>query len=347
MPPPDHVIKSLAKHAESPNAHGYAGYKGIVEFREAIARYYQQRFNISLDPETEVLPLIGSKEGIVNLCLAYLDRGDVGLIPQIGYPAYAMATRLAGAEPYWVPMTQDYLLNLDAIPPEVVSKAKLLWVNYPNNPTGALATQEDYDAWVAYCLEHDLLLCSDNPYVEITYEGTPAMSALQSQNAKACTVEFISFSKTYNMAGWRLGAAVGNAAALKNLLNVKSNMDSGHFRAIYMAGIDALESTPPEWIQNRNAIYQARRDRILAALPACGLEATTPKGAMYVWAKTLDMPAVSYVERALTEAHVSVAPGGAYGQNAEQYVRFSVGTKDADLDAALESLKTWYAKQSN
>lgn len=344
MPPPQHVIDCLSDSANQPDQHGYSGYRGIASFRQAVAAHYAKRFGVTLNPETEVLPLIGSKEGIVNLCLAYLDTGDYALVPAIGYPSYAMATRLAGAEPIYLSMspTDDYRIQPDQIDTRIAQQAKLFWVNYPNNPTGAVVDVHYYQELVTFCLEHDLLLASDNPYVEITYDGHQAVSALQAENAKACTVEFMSFSKAYNMAGWRLGAAVGNSEALRNLLHVKSNMDSGHFKAVYAAGINALKHTSDEWIQDRNKKYQDRRDRLHAILPDIGLSARLPKGAMYIWAQVLKGDDQLYIREALTHAHVALAPGSAYGPGGEGYVRLSIGVPDDKLDTAIERLKQWY-----
>ena len=347
MPPPNLVIEELANSAWNPNNHGYSGYRGIAPFRKAVARYYQNRFGVSLDSEREVLPLIGSKEGLVNLCLAYLDAGDVSLVPDVGYPSYSMGAQLAGAEVYWLPICDEnqFLPEVNSIPAEVAQRAKLLWVNYPNNPTGATAELDFYQQMVDFCCANDILLVSDNPYVDVVFDGYRAGSALQARDAKACTVEFISFSKTYNMGGWRLGAAVGNAEALKRLLHIKSNMDSGHFRPIYEAGIAALEQTSQEWLDERNRIYQTRRDRLMAALPEIGLSAQKPKGSIYVWARVERGDGQTYAEAALSQAHVSIAPGAAYGPGGTQHVRFSLGVPDDRFDVALERLKSWYANQ--
>lgn len=348
MPPPEFVVDALAESASMPSHHGYAGYRGTAEFRAAISDYYQRRFGLEIDPEREVLPLLGSKEGIVNLSLAYIDNGDVALVPDIGYPAYSMGTYLAGGDVHWLPISEpDYLPQVDDIPSAVLERAKILWVNYPNNPTGAAADLPFYEKMVAFCLERDIILASDNPYVDVTYDGYVASSALAAEGARDCTVEFISFSKTYNMAGWRLGAAVGCANALKNLLQVKSNVDSGHFHAIYDAGIVAESSITPEWIEGRNAIYQRRRDMVLAALPEIGLQAHKPKGSLYVWARVEDpsMDGAQYAEQALLNAHVSVAPGEIYGPGGKQYIRISISTADERLAEGLERLKLWYAKR--
>ena len=351
MPPPDCVIDELDRSARDPGHHSYAGYKGTPAFRAAVAHYYQRRFGVTLDPETQVVPLLGSKEGLVNLSLAYLDHGDAALVPDVGYPSYAMGARLAGAEFHYLPVDAagGYLPNLDAIPASDIANAKLLWVNYPNNPTGAVADADFYQRAVDFCNQHDLLLASDNPYVEVTYDGYVAGSALQAHDAQNCTIEFISFSKSYNMAGWRLGAAVGSAEAIKTLMQVKTNMDSGHFRPIYDAGVVALDQVSREWIDQRNAIYQRRRDRILATLPQIGLSAQPSKGSLYVWARVAEDDGFadggSYAEAALVNAHVSVTPGQIYGPGGVNDVRISVGISDDRLETALDRLKSWYASR--
>ncbi|MBZ0282765.1 MAG: aminotransferase class I/II-fold pyridoxal phosphate-dependent enzyme [Anaerolineae bacterium] len=348
LPPPPAVIEALSASAHHPNNHGYAGYRGIPAFRQAVARYYQRRFGVTLDPEREVLPLIGSKEGIVNLCLGYLDRGDIALVPDVGYPSYSMGARLAGADVYWLPVNEKmgFRPNLEAIPSEIANQAKILWINYPNNPTGATAELEDYARLVNFCRENDILLASDNPYVDVTYDGYCAASVLQVSDAKSCAVEFMSFSKTYNMGGWRLGAAVGNPEALKILLQIKSNVDSGHFKAIYDAGVTALDNTPSSWIEERNHVYQRRRDQIMAVLPFIGLQAKKPKGSLYIWGRVESGNGTKYVDKALNEALIALAPGAAYGPGGEQYVRISLGIPDDRLEVALQRLKDWYAKTS-
>ena len=343
QPPPQQVIESLSRSATNPNNHGYSGYRGIASFRQAVARYYQRRFGVQLDPETEVLPLLGSKEGIVNLALAYLDRGDGALVPDISYPSYSMGAMLAGAEAHWVHLDSErgFLPDLESIPAAARQQSRLFWVNYPNNPTGATAEAADYARIIEFCAQHDILLASDNPYVDITFDGYRAGSVLENPNAREHAIEFMSLSKSHNMAGWRLGAAVGNAEALRLLLQVKSNVDSGHFKAIYEAGITALDETPDEWIKARNDVYAARRDRIMEVLPQIGLEAETPRATIYVWARVVDGNGASYVEAALRGAYVSIAPGAAYGPGGEHYVRISLGVPDARLDEALDRLIRW------
>lgn len=347
LPPPPDVVEALSASAHRPDVHGYSGYRGIPEFRRAVARYYERRFGVRLNPDSEVLPLLGSKEGIVNLSLAYLDRGDMALVPDIAYPSYAMGARLAGGDVTWLDMRAEagYRPHLEDF--RVPEAAKLLWLNYPNNPTGASAEPEYYRGVVEFCLQHNILLGFDNPYVDVTFDGYCATSILQIEGAKQCAVEFMSFSKTFNMGGWRLGAAVGNADAIKLLLQIKSNVDSGHFRPIYDAGIVALDTTPQAWIDARNEVYQWRRDQIMAALPEIGLRATTPKGSLYIWAEAADGDGTLYTERALNEAHVTFAPGEAYGPGGRRYIRISLGIANDRLEIALARLKHWYLNRDD
>lgn len=346
MPPDDSIVDELHKHAKVSNNHGYSGYRGIQSFREAVVRFYKKRFNVALDPETEVLPLLGTKEGIVNLTAAYLDDGDLALVPALGYPTYAMGTRLVGGQVCYMPMDADsYLLDLSQLTQQQLTDAKILWVNYPNNPTGAIATQDFYRSLIDICKTNDILLASDNPYVDITYDNYRASSLLEIPDSKDYAVEFFSFSKTYNMAGWRIGAAVGNAEALHYLLKVKSNIDSGHFKAVYQAASFALDTISQEWIDQRNKIYQDRRDMLFNALPQIGLLAQLPKASLYIWAK---IPAIfqdddmNFVNRVLQEAHVSIAPGSAYGPAGEGYVRLALSTPDDRLNTAISRLTEWY-----
>ncbi len=289
LPPPAAVVEALARSAADPTHHGYSPYRGDAGFRQAVAVYYQRRFGVTLDPTTEVLPLIGSKEGLVNLSMAYLDHGDAALIPSIAYPSYEAGALMAGAEAILLPISAEsgYLPDLDA-PIPGLERAKLLWVNYPNNPTGAVASLDFYEKALTFCRAHNLLLCSDNPYVELTFGDYRAHSALEVPGAKDQAVEFVSMSKTYNMAGWRLGACVGNRNVLNALLHVKSTLDSAGFRAIYDAGTEAILNTPQSWIDARNARYAERRDKIIAALPGIGMEAAVPHGSLYVWAHILN-----------------------------------------------------------
>ncbi|MCU0512647.1 MAG: aminotransferase class I/II-fold pyridoxal phosphate-dependent enzyme [Anaerolineae bacterium] len=347
MPPPPAIIETLAEAARNPRLHGYSGYRGTPEYRRAVARYYQRRYGVDLQPDTEVLPLIGSKEGIVNLSLAYLDHGDLALVPDVGYPSYSMGAYLAGAEVHWLPMRPEsgFLPDLHNIPPDVLSRAKILWLNYPNNPTSAVAPLSFYEQAVAFCARYGLLLASDNPYNDIVFDGYTAPSPLQIPGAKDFTVEFMSLSKSHNMAGWRMGAVVGSSVALGRLLQIKSNVDSGHFLPIYEAATMALDEIPDAWIAERNAIYQRRRDLLLAALPQMGLAAPRPLATLYTWATPLDMPAADYLRRALDEAHVSLGPGAAYGPGGENNIRISISLPDARFEEAVDRLVTWYTRR--
>ena len=303
-PPPPAVIDTLISASQNPGNHGYSGYQGTPPFRQAVAAYYQRRFGVSLDSDKEVLPLIGSKEGIINLALAYLNPGDVVLVPEIGYPSYTMGAQLTGADIHWMPLSpgNDFLPDLSQIPAEIAEKAKFLWVNYPNNPTGMAVSANDYAHMVAFCQQHNILLVSDNPYVEITYDGFISGSPLQIPGAIETTIEFMSLSKTYNMGGWRLGAAVGNSAVIKKLLQIKSNVDSGHFLAIYEAGVTALQTTSSDWEQERNRVYQQRRDRIMQVLPQIGLINTLLKRLMQERARSADEHAEPLLARLASTA---------------------------------------------
>ncbi len=341
MAPPEPVIEALSASARNPKHHGYGSYRGDAAFRKAVADYYARRFGVTVDPGHEVLPLLGSKEGLVNLSLAYLGRGDVALVPDISYPAYGMGALLAGGDPVELPLdpANGYLPNFAAIKSADLARAKLLWVNYPNNPTGAIADLAFYEKAVQFCRQHNLLLCSDNPYCDIVFEGYKAPSALQAPGAKECTVEFVSMSKTYNMAGWRLGAAVGNREALDNLLIVKSNIDSGHFKPIYDAATVALNETPDSWIAERNAHYQRRRERILETLPEIGLDVFRSPATLYIWARVLGGDDQHYCAHALNEAFVALTPGQVYGRGGRGYIRMSVTVADNRLEEALNRLR--------
>jgi LL-diaminopimelate aminotransferase len=344
MPPPGPVIEALQMSASDPKRHSYGSYRGDPAFRRAVANYYARRFGVTLDPDQEVLPLIGSKEGLVNLSMAYLDRGDAALVPDISYPAYHMGALLAGADVIDMPLdpARGYLPDWNAIKPSDLSRAKLLWVNYPNNPTGSIADLAFYEKAVAFCKAHNLLLASDNPYCEVAFDGYHAPSALQATDAKDCTVEFISMSKTFNMAGWRLGACVGNRDVIGNLLTVKSNIDSGHFRPIFDAGVVAFETTPDTWLEQRNQRYQQRRDWILEVLPEIGLEASSSPASLYVWARVKGGDSRRYCEHALSEAMVALTPGEVYGPGGRGYVRISLSVGEDRLEQALVRLHDWH-----
>ncbi|RPI58850.1 MAG: aminotransferase class I/II-fold pyridoxal phosphate-dependent enzyme [Chloroflexi bacterium] len=341
LPPPDAITDALYHSAQKASNHGYGGYYGIPELRRAMAGYYEQRFNVALSPEKEVVPLIGSKEGIANVALAFVDPGDTVLVPDPGYPTYSMGTLLAGGTPYCFPLSAErgFLPDLEAIPSGVADSAKMLWLNYPNNPTGAIAPLEVFEDVVAFARRHDLLVCHDNPYCDVTFDGYRPASLLEVPGAKDVALEFNSLSKTYNMAGWRVGMAVGNPVAVAALARVKTNVDSGMFRAIQDASVLALTGDQG-WLTERNEIYRQRRDMILAALPELGMGAETPQASLYIWARVpKGTTSAGLATRVLEEAAVSITPGTAFGDQGEGYVRISLGMGTERIREALERLK--------
>jgi LL-diaminopimelate aminotransferase len=340
LPPPEAVIKALCQAARQPGQHGYQGYRGLPALRAAIAAYYQRRFGVGLDPDTQVLPLIGSKEGIVNMALACLDPGDLALVPELGYAPYAMGAALAGAEvhTFALPASREYLPDLGDIPVDVADRAALLWLNYPNNPTGATADLAFFAEAVEFARQHDLLLCHDAPYCDVTYDGYVAPSALQVPGATDVTVEFNSLSKTANMAGWRIGMAVGNTEALSALAQVKSNVDSGVFRPLQEAAIRAL-SIDEAWLVERNALYQERMEIALDGLHAAGMAATRPRATLYAWAQVPGgWQEEAFALALLEQAGVALAPGSFFGPGGEGFIRLSVTTPTERLRDAMDRL---------
>ena len=305
-----------------------------------MADYYRRRFDVALDPETQILPLIGSKEGIINMALASLDPGGLVLVPDPGYAPYAMGAALAGAEVQSFPLLPElgFLPDLEMIPPGAADRADLIWLNYPNNPTGATADLEFFTRAAEYARRHGLLLCHDAPYCDIGYDGYVAPSLLQVPGALDVGVEFNSLSKTYNMPGWRLGMAVGNAGALALLAQVKSNMDSGIFRPLQEAAVRAL-SVDPAWIDERNEIYRHRREIILQDLQVLGLEASRPSASLYIWARVPDnWTSEAFALAVLQQTAVAVAPGSFFGQGGEGYMRFSITAPAERLREAMARL---------
>ncbi len=341
LPPPEALIDVMEMSARNPSHHGYAGYSGTPELRQAVAAYYQRRFGVTLDPGKEIVSLIGSKEGIANVALAFVDPGQPVLVPDPGYPTYAMGTRLASGVPHRFPLPAEdgFLPDLEAIPAEVARAAKILWLNYPNNPTGATAPLSFFEEAVAFARRHDLLICHDNPYCDVTFEGYVAPSLLQVPGAKEVSLEFNSLSKTYNMAGWRVGMAVGSAEAVEALARTKTNIDSGIFRPIQDAAVVALAGDQ-SWLGERNEIYRQRRDLILEVLGELGVEANRPRASLYIWAGT--PPGVGSEALAnllLEEAGVSVAPGTVFGPRGEGWFRISLGMDTGRIGEAMERLK--------
>lgn len=331
-PTPPHIVAALKEAAEDPSTHQYPSYYGMPAFRRAIAGWYQRRFGVTLDPDTQVQPLIGSKEGIAHLALATIDPGDVALVPDPAYPVYEIGTHLAGGTSMPVELRPEkgFLPDWDAIrvPPE----AKVLWLNYPGNPTAAVATLDDLARAVAFCREHDLLLAYDNAYSEITFDGFVAPSVLQVPGADDVAIEFHSLSKTYNMTGWRIGWACGSPTAVEALGRVKTNVDSGIFNAIQRAGIAALEGTQ-DFLEQLRALYQRRRDLIVDTFAEVGVDLTPPRGSVFVWFPVPEgHDSVSFATLLLDEAGVVVPPGSGYGTAGEGFVRVSLTVPDDRLE---------------
>ncbi len=343
LPTPANIIERLCQAAHDPVNHRYPETEGLPELRQAIANWYRRRFGVELDPHEEVLPLIGSKEGIGHLSFCLLDPGDLALIPDPAYPVYSASTRLAGGEPYFLPLTEEnnFLPELDAIPAEVAQRAKVLWLNYPNNPTAAVAELDFFERAVAFAKKYDLFLCHDAAYTEVAYDGFRPPSLLQVPGAKEVGVEFHSCSKSYNMTGWRIGMVVGNKRVVDALMRFKSNLDSGIPQAIQQAAIEAL-SGPQDAIAEHNEVYRRRRDKLLATLKMLGLQARKPLASLYIWARVPEgFTSEKFAAKLLDEAGVVVTPGTGYGQYGEGYIRLSLTLPDEELEEGLARLKTW------
>lgn len=338
-PTPRHIVDALQRAAEDPTNHRYPSYYGMPALREAIAGWIRDRFGVDLDPDTEVQPLIGSKEGVAHLPVAVVDPGDEVLVPDPGYPAFAIGTLLAGGTPVSMPLTADrqFLPDLPSVP---VSRAtRLLWLNYPSNPTAAVAEPEFYEEAVAFAREHDLLLAHDAAYSELTYDGFTAPSVLQVPGAKDVAVEFGSLSKTYNMTGWRVGWIVGNADVVRALATVKTNIDSGIFNAVQHAAIAALTG-PQDMVEQLRAVYQKRRDLVVGVLNSLGWDLEPPRGSIYVWFPTRNgMSSAEFCELLLDRARVAVSPGSGYGAAGEGYARISLTVPDDRLAEALDRIR--------
>ncbi len=347
IPTPAHIIDRLCRAAQDPVNHRYPESEGLPELRQAIASWYKQRFGVSLDPDKEVLPLIGAKEGIAHIALCFIDPGDVALVPDPGYPVYAVGTTLASGEPYYMPLTEknNFLPDLNSIPGDVIKRAKLLWINYPNNPTGAVADLDFFNQVIGFARQHDLVVCHDGPYTEVAFDGYRPVSFMQADGAKDVGVEFHSLSKSYNMTGWRIGMAVGNAEMIDALKRVKSNLDSGIPQAIQYAAIEALTSSQ-DCIEEHNAIYQKRRDLVIEMLNKIGLEAKAPKASLYIWSPVpKGYSSVEFATELLDKVGVVVTPGIGYGQQGEGYVRLSLTLPDAGVVKGLSRLAEWNAKK--
>jgi LL-diaminopimelate aminotransferase len=341
LPTPPHIVEALKRTADLPVNHRYPDYQGLDRFREAAAAWYKRRFDVTLDPAREACALIGSKEGIANFPIAVVDPGDIVLIPDPGYPVYYSGCVFNGGEPYFMPLRREngFLPDLGAIPAEIARRAKLMWLNYPNNPTAATAEPEFFRRAVKFCLEHNIILAHDIAYSEIAFDGYRAPSLLQIEGARECAVEFHSLSKTYSMTGWRVGFVVGNAQLVGGLGTVKTNVDSGVFQAVQEAAIAALGGSD-EKLNEYCAIYRERRDLMVAALRALGLECDVPRATFYLWARVpKGYTSASFTERVLKETGVVITPGSGFGKSGEGYVRFSLTVPSERLKEAVGRIK--------
>lgn len=341
LPTPPHIIQALKTAAEDPENHRYPSYEGLPAFRQAVADWYAKRFNVRLDPEQEVLTLVGSKEGTAHMPLAFVNPGDVVLVPDPGYPVYAAGTWFAGGEVHWMPLRREnrFLPDLSAIPGDVARRAKLMYLNYPNNPTAAVATRDFFARVVSFARSHGILVCHDLMYSELKFDGFEPPSILEIEGARDVAVEFHSLSKTYSMTGWRLGFCVGNAKAVGGLGQVKTNVDSGVFQAVQYAGIAALTGSH-ELAEQYRRTYQQRRDIVIAGLKALGWDVDVPKGTFFVWAPVPGgLDSRRFATRLLEEVGVVVTPGVGFGPSGEGFYRIALTVPEARLAEAMKRLK--------
>lgn len=347
LPTPSHIIERLCQAAHDPANHRYPETEGLPEVRRTIAEWYEKRFEVTLNPAKEVLPLVGSKEGIGHMALCFIEPGDVALVPDPGYPPFSLGTILAGGEPYSMPLKEenDFLPDFEAIPDDIADRAKLMWLNYPNNPTGAVADLGFFEKAVHFARRHSLAICHDAPYTEVTFDGYRAPSFMQTPGAKDVGVEFHSLSKTYHMTGWRIGMAVGNADMVNALFRVKSNLDSGVPQAIQYAAVEALRGSQ-EHIAEHNVVFRRRRDRLVAVLNEVGLKARMPKATFYVWAKIPPgYTSIDFAKKLLDEVAIAVTPGTGYGKEGEGYIRFSLTISDDRLEEGVNRLSSWHRRK--
>ena len=341
LPTPAPIVDAMQKASAKPQHHQYPSYEGMLVFRQAVADWYQRRFRVSLDPATEVLTLIGSKEGIGHVPFAFVDPGDLVLVPSPGYPVYPVATSFAGGVSAFMPLLKQngFLPDLDSISPDTAKRSKLMWINSPNNPTAAVADKRFFERVIAFAREHRIIVCHDAAYSEIYFDGQRPASFLEVEGAKDVGIEFHSLSKTFNMTGWRIGFAVGNREILAGLGKVKSNLDSGAFQAVQEAGIVALNADDA-LTNNLRTIYQERRDILIPGLQALGLEVEMPRATFYVWVTVpKGYTSTSCTAHLLDKAGVVTTPGNGFGEPGEGYVRMTLTTSKERLAEAVERIK--------
>jgi LL-diaminopimelate aminotransferase len=341
-PTPPLIVEAMQEAVTEPQTHQYPSNKGRADFREALSDFYARRFDVTIDPATEIIPAIGAKEAIFNLNLAFLDPGDVALASDPGYPVYTGGPLLAGAEPVVMPLVPElgFVPDLDAIDAATAKRAKLMYLNYPNNPTGAVVPEGFFARAIEFAQEHDILIVHDNAYSETTYDGYRAPSFLATPGAKDVGIEVFSLSKGYNMTGWRCAAVLGNAEVVEHYWRLKTNIDSGLFEAVQLAGIAALSPDADAEVASMNELYRRRRDLVCDALAKAGVHVTPPTGTIYVWAPIPEgfADSAAYCEHVLEQAAVVVSPGSAYGPSGEGWFRISLTTPDDRLVEAVERL---------
>jgi LL-diaminopimelate aminotransferase len=340
LPTPSHIIEAMQEAVMDPPNHRYPSYSGMLEYRGAVAEWYKNRFKVDLDPEKEVLALIGSKEGIAHLPLAFINPGDVSLVPTPAYPVYNTATIFAGGESFFMPLTAEhqFLPDLEVIPKDVARKAKLLFINYPNNPTAAVADMRFFERVVSFARQNRILVCHDAAYSEIAFNGYRPLSFLQAEGAKEVGVEFHSLSKTYNMTGWRIGFVVGNSQAIDGLGAIKSNVDSGVFQAVQKAAIKAIKHDQ-SCVKEIGEVYTKRRDLMVDGLRKAGFELDTPKASFYLWVRVPHGYTSAQLATRLLEKGVVVTPGNGFGEPGEGYFRIALTQKRERLAEALERIR--------
>jgi LL-diaminopimelate aminotransferase len=341
LPTPAHIIEAMKKAVADSINHRYPSYSGMLEFRAAAADWYKKRFSVDLDPEKEVLTLIGSKEGIAHLPLAFINPGDVSLVPSPGYPVYNVATVFSGGESCPMPLFREkgFLPDLDAIPADVVRRAKVMFINYPNNPTAAVADMAFFEKVVEFAARHHILVCHDAAYSEVAYDGYRPPSFLQARGAKDVGIEFHSLSKTYNMTGWRVGLVAGNKEAIDGLSAIKSNVDSGVFQAIQFAGITALRGDQ-SCVQNMIDVYTERRNLMVSLMKKAGFDLDIPKASFYLWIKTPKGHSSAQLATRLLEKGVVVTPGNGFGEPGEGYFRIALTQRKERLEEAMQRIRT-------
>lgn len=342
MPTPPHIIEALNKAAIDPANHRYPSYSGMGDFNEAVARWYKRRFNVDLDYENEVVTLIGSKEGIAHIPLAFINTGDLALVTSPGYPVYHIGVQFAGGQAYFMDLLKenDFLPDLNAVPVEIADKAKMMFINYPNNPTSAVAKKSFFQEVVTFAESHNIIVCHDAAYTEMAFDGYRPISFLEVEGAKAVGIEFHSLSKTYNMTGWRVGFAVGREEIIQALGQIKSNIDSGAFQAVQVAGIAALEENQ-DCVDNMNKVYTERRDILVDGLVELGLSVEKPRATFYVW---IEVPkgynSAEFTSHLLSKGGIVVTPGNGFGEAGEGYVRMALTVDKERMKEAVERIKS-------